>query len=231
MDVTPTTEFVLVRHAQPEWVRDGLNVVDPPLTELGFAQAECLIEAFDGVEIDELVISPLLRARQTASPLRRHRAIDEMIEPWLEELREPGWHGTPFEIAEKAYREERERDPHRRWEGLPGGENVRDFVNRVHAGLTEFLGARGIRRRPSELPLWDIDEPGRRTVAVAHAGTNAVVVCHLLGLPPTPWEWERFVIGHASVSVLEAINLGDAYTFSLTQLSGVEHLGKDQRTR
>ena len=30
-------EIVLIRHGEPEWVRDGLNVVDPPLTERGLA--------------------------------------------------------------------------------------------------------------------------------------------------------------------------------------------------
>ena len=38
-------EFVLVRHGQPEWVRDGFNVADPPLTELGQRQASRMAEA------------------------------------------------------------------------------------------------------------------------------------------------------------------------------------------
>jgi probable phosphoglycerate mutase len=66
---------------------------------------------------------------------------------------------------------------------------------------------------------------------VAHAGTNAVLICHLLGLQPVPWEWERFVLGHASISRVEALHVGDGYTFSLTRLSDVEHLTPDQRTR
>jgi len=66
---------------------------------------------------------------------------------------------------------------------------------------------------------------------IAHAGTNAVLICHLLGLQPVPWEWERFVLGHASISRVEALEVGDGYTFSLTRLSDVEHLDKDQRTR
>ena len=40
--MVPTVEIVLVRHAQPEWIRDGLNVVDPPLTEVGRQQAVVL---------------------------------------------------------------------------------------------------------------------------------------------------------------------------------------------
>ncbi|MFM9084444.1 MAG: histidine phosphatase family protein, partial [Actinomycetota bacterium] len=35
-------EIVLVRHAEPEWVKDGFNVDDPPLTERGHRQAEHL---------------------------------------------------------------------------------------------------------------------------------------------------------------------------------------------
>jgi len=51
-----------------------------------------------------------------------------------------------------------------------------------------------------------------------------------LGMPPTPWEWERLVIGHASVSVVETLQLGDGITFGLTQLSGLEHLPVASRT-
>ncbi|MFM8906594.1 MAG: histidine phosphatase family protein [Actinomycetota bacterium] len=67
-------------------------------------------------------------------------------------------------------------------------------------------------------------QPGDRLAFVAHAGTNSVFICHLLGLAPTPWEWERFVIGHATVSRLEAMKLGDGYTFSLTRLADNSHL-------
>jgi broad specificity phosphatase PhoE len=28
-------EIILVRHAEPEWVRDGFSIDDPPLTERG----------------------------------------------------------------------------------------------------------------------------------------------------------------------------------------------------
>lgn len=65
---------------------------------------------------------------------------------------------------------------------------------------------------------------------VAHAGTGSVVLCHLLGLTPTPWEWERFVIGHASVNRIQSLELGDGVTFVLTRLSDNEHLRPDLRT-
>ncbi len=224
-------ELLLVRHAQPEWVRDGLNVVDPPLTELGRRQAAALAGAMAGLELDEVLVSPLQRARQTAEPVLDALGRREDIDMWLEEIRDPKWHGTPAERASEAYKELRARTATDRWNGLQGGENIREFVDRIRLGAEKFLQERGVHQVESELPVWQIAEPGRRIALIAHAGTNAIVICHLLGLAPTPWEWERMVLRHASISRIEAIPLGDGYTFSLTALSDVEHLDSADRTR
>jgi len=108
---------------------------------------------------------------------------------------------------------------------------MRDFCSRIHAGATDFLAAHGIKRIDHELPFWSIENPEQRIVLVAHAGTNSVFMCHLLGLQPTPWEWDRFVFGHASVSRLESLPVHDGFTFSLATLSSVEHIARDDRTR
>jgi 2,3-bisphosphoglycerate-dependent phosphoglycerate mutase len=224
-------EIVLVRHAQPEWVRDGLNVVNPPLTPLGRRQAERLAASLEGEHFDEILVSPLTRARQTAAPILEALGRTESIDSWLEEIRDPGWHGTPAEKAEQAYRELRERPVEHRWMGIEDGEPVRDFVDRIRLGATLFLAERGVERAEHDLPIWKVAEPGSRILLVAHAGTNSVTISHLLGLEPTPWEWDRFVLGHTSVSRLEAIAVHDAYTFSVTKLSDTEHLDAADRTR
>ena len=222
---------MLIRHGQPEWVRDGLNVVDPPLTELGHRQAAALARVLADQQLDEILVSPLLRARQTAAPILEALGREEDVDLWLEEIRDPKWHGTPAERAAEAYRELSSRAPEDRWRGLTGGEDIREFVDRIRLGAEKFLQERGVHRMEGELPVWHIAEPGRRIALVAHAGTNTIVICHLLGLPPTPWEWERMVLRHASISRLEAIPVGDGYTFSLTALSDVEHLVAADRTR
>lgn len=190
-----------------------------------------MADALAAEPFDEVLVSPLVRARQTAAPLYEALGREERIGPWLEEIRDPDWHGSPSEHVEVAYRELATRAIDERWDGLPGGESIRDFTDRIHRGATEFLADRGIRRLEHELPFWSIDDPGRTIGLIAHAGTNSIVICHLLGLTPTPWEWDRFVLRHASISRLEAIPVRDGYTFSLTSLSNVEHLGPDQRTR
>jgi len=224
-------EIVLVRHGQPEWVKGGLNVVDPPLTDLGNRQAERLADALEHEHFDEILVSPLVRARQTAAPLLDRVGREEVIAPWLEEIRDPGWAGTPVAKAEQAYAELRRRPPHGRWRGLTDGESVRSFVDRIHLGVELFLAERGVRRAEDELPVWEIDEPGKRILLVAHAGTNTVSIGHMLGLAPTPWEFDRFVLMHTSISKLESMKVGDVHSFSLVKLSDVEHLPADQRTR
>ena len=127
-------EFTLIRHAEPEWVKDGLSVVNPPLTARGIIQAERLAARLATTHFDHIYISPLLRTRQTARPLLELSGREEIIEPWLEEIREPSWHGAPAEQTIKAYRDEMERNAEDRWSGLEGGESVRDFVARIHSG-------------------------------------------------------------------------------------------------
>lgn len=224
-------EIVLIRHGEPEWIREGRTVVNPPLTDRGHLQAKRLAEALTGERFDEVLVSPLVRARETAAPLLEALGHVETVDSWLEEIRDPMWHGSPAEKAAEAYAELRRRPAEERWNGLDGGEPVRDFVDRIHSGAQGFLADRGVERSSSTLPVWQIAEPGRRIALVAHAGTNSVTIGHLLGLVPTPWEWDRFVLGHTSVSRLEAMPLEDGYTFSLTRLSDLEHLDHGDRTR
>ena len=94
----------------------------------------------------------------------------------------------------------------------------------IRTGAARFLADRGVVRSEVDLPIWQIEEPGARIVLVAHAGTNSVTIGHLLGLQATPWEWDRFVLGHTSISRIEAMPLHDGYTFCLSKLSDVEHL-------
>jgi len=223
-------EITLVRHAEPEWVRAGLSIDDPPLTARGREQAARLADRLAGEAFDEVYVSPLVRARETAKPLCSRLGARDAVDPWLEEIRNPVWHGTPAEKAEEAFRLNRQQPAERLWEGIPGGESVREFVARIRLGAHLFLAERGVVPGTGELPVWSVNGQHRRILLVAHAGTNSVVICHLLGLDPTPWEWDRFVLNHASVTRVETLPVGDAFVWSLSRLSDVEHLPPELRT-
>jgi 2,3-bisphosphoglycerate-dependent phosphoglycerate mutase len=223
--------FTLIRHAQPEWVRHGLNIDDPPLTDLGRAQAEHLGERFRGESADVLLVSTLRRAQETAEPVAG--ALGLKAEPcdWLAEIASPEWEGTPAAYVEQVFREHRGKPVEDLWAGIEGGESFHGFHRRVTHGLQEFLDGTVNERVHDDPAMWQLTEPERRVIIVAHAGTNAAAIGYLLGIPPVPWEWERFVSFHASVSTVDPIEISGRHAFSLVRFADVAHLPPGLQTR
>lgn len=224
-------ELLFVRHGQPGWDRDGLAVDDPDLTEVGREQARHLAQSFVGRGVDRLLVSPLVRARQTAEPVAEALQMEPEILDWLPEIAAPVWQGTPSEQVQRAFAEGRARPLDEQWDGLPGGESFRDFHRRITHGLDELLGGLGVERVGEFPPVWHLDDPGPRVVLVAHAGTNAVCLGHLLGIEPVPWEWERFVSFHASLSIVRPMPISGVHSFSLFRFSDTSHLPEHLHTR
>ena len=168
-------EVLLIRHGEPEWVRDGLSVDDPPLTERGQRQAEGLAErlADEDPPVQEIWVSPLRRAQQTAAPLAERLGLEPRTFDWLAEIGAPRWDGTPVEVVERVFAETWTRPLDELWDGLPGGESFRAFHRRVVDGLRAHIEGLGIVAASDEPRLWNLVEPDRRVAVVAHGGTNA----------------------------------------------------------
>jgi len=217
-------EIILVRHAQPEWDRDDVSYVDPGLTRLGVEQADLLAGRMLHEPTDVLLVSTARRAQETARPVRALQSgVPTEDRAWLHEIRmPPDWDGTPAEEVNRALSLARQRSRDLWWEGMPGGETFRDFHARVTIGLGAELEELGIVRREDR--LWEIPREAPDLTMVAHAGTNSVVLGHLLGLDPEPWEWERFASDHASVTRLRTTRIGGGFIFSLQSFSDVAHL-------
>lgn len=224
-------ELLLIRHAQPAWAPNGRSVDDPDLTDVGRLQAKHLAEALGTLEVDHLFVSPLRRAHQTVEPLATALGMEPTELPWLAEITAPRFEGTPVEQVERVFAESRTRPVAEQWNGIPGGESFTDFHRRVSTGCNELLAELAGASAHPEPSLWHLERTGPRIVVVAHAGTNSVALGHLLGITPVPWEWERFVSYHASVSTVEPVEVGDARAFSLHRFADVGHLPPDLRTR
>lgn len=220
-------DLYLVRHGQPDFAPERRVSKDPHLTDLGHEQAERVGHRFTTVpDVDELWVSPMNRAAETASPVREGLGITPETYDWLAEIQNPPeWDGEPVERIEKAFEDANFRRMDEMWDGLPGGESFRDFHVRVVTGLTRTLDAHGVHPLdPDGRHLWHVDEPDKKVVIVAHAGTNAVILGHLLGLDPVPWEWDRFRQPHTGVSRLTTFRVSTGRAFSLRQLGDVTHL-------
>jgi probable phosphoglycerate mutase len=220
-------DLFLIRHGQPDWAPDRVARNDPNLTDLGQEQALRVAHRLSSLEgVDALWVSTMNRALETATPISSEIGRDLISYDWLQEINNPPeWDGAPADEIDRRFAEANVREIEEMWDGLPGGESFRAFHERVVGGLRETLSANGIRpQEETGRHLWTVDDPERKVVIVAHAGTNAVVLGHLLGLDPVPWEWERFRQPHTGVSRLTMTRISTGWGFSLRQLGDVAHL-------
>jgi len=220
-------DLFLIRHGQPDWAPDQIARNNPGLTELGHEQAARVAHRLATVEgVDELWASPMLRALETSQPVATEMGMQKELHDWLMEIQNPpAWEGEPVEVIERAFEQANIRSMDEMWDGLPTGESFRDFHRRVISGLVETLEAHGVHpQHPERRHLWDVDDPDKRVVIVAHAGTNALILGHLLGLDPVPWEWDRFQQPHTGVSRVTTFRVSTGWAFSLRQLGDVTHL-------
>ena len=227
-------EFVFIRHGQPQWSIDGISQPDPTLTELGARQAVLAASRLAAAPrpLTEILVSPAIRSQQTAVPLAEATGIQPTTVEDLLEIQMPDWENTPEETVQKLFTEARERPPEEWWDGLSGGESFRDFHHRVTRGVQTILAERGISPDAVQRPhLWDHAGGEGRIAVVAHGGTNSVALTFLLGVEPTPWEWERFLLAHASIARVRAIPLAGAHVFSLRAFNDQEHLPAEMRSR
>jgi broad specificity phosphatase PhoE len=175
--------LTLIRHGLTDWNSSGRfqGHSDVPLSSEGREQAALLREyATTFTDLDVLVSSPLLRARETAAIVFPHaRPIeDERLRELhfgsfegrtIEENRShPEW-GTWFE------------DPFDR--PTPGGESYRQLRERVVEWFDEATSR------------FD----GAHVVAVSHSGTLQMLLTHLVGVERPRWR-KRIFLRHTSVS-------------------------------
>ena len=170
------TELVLVRHgASATLVRgQAFDLVgghsDPPLSEVGAAQAELIAARLRGEPLKAVFVTPLQRTAQTAAPLARATGLEPVVMDDLREVHLGDWEGGEYRIRLT------ERDPvamraliEERWDVIPGGEPMDSLADRVGRGLEQMLAAIG---------------PGAAGVAVLHGGVIGEICRQVTGSRP-----------------------------------------------
>ncbi len=222
----PHARVVLLRHGEPDWVPGGgASVNDPRLTEFGRAQARAAAERLVHSRVDAIYVSPYLRSQETAAPLAEATGIEPVT---VQDLAEIGAavEGLNQELVDRYFVEGTRRPLHEHWDGWPGAETFHDFHERVTRGVSDVLARHRVTSaREHDFTVWRFQEEAPSIVLVAHGGTNAVALAHMLDVRPVPWEWLRFESELAAYSVLQARALGpDGYVWSLQNFNEVDHL-------
>lgn len=158
-------ELFLVRHGETTWNKEGryYGHSDVPLSDKGIAQAKELGNYFRKIEFDKVIVSPLIRAVDTAKEL-----TDQELE------------------MEKRLMEQN----FGRFEGKTYGELQQEFPeelvcwNRNHQEycLPEGESFRMVRERVDDF-LQDLWKEEGKVLVVAHKGTLGHLFAGMLGLP------------------------------------------------
>lgn len=154
-------ELIIIRHGRPERIEnaDG-DVADPVLTESGHQQAKLLAEWLHGEHLDALYVSPMARARQTATPLEEIFRMEAEVVPGVRE----------FDDGESAYipMEELKEDKEA-WRAYLA-ENERMTRDEFRAEVLEALNQITTANR------------SKRVAVVCHGGVINTYAADVLGL-------------------------------------------------
>lgn len=219
-------QVILLRHGEPDWSPGGgPSVNDPGLTELGHAQARAAAEKLAKRRLDAIYVSPYCRAQQTAAPLAEATAIEPITVDGLAEIG-VAVEGLSQQDVDRYFVEGTRRPLAEHWDGWPGAETFHAFYDRVTDALREVLARHGMTPlREHDFTVWRQQDDPPHIAIVAHGGTNAVALSHLLDVRPVPWEWLRFESELTSYSIVHAREVGSSgAAWSLQAFGVVDHL-------
>ncbi|MEN9207951.1 MAG: histidine phosphatase family protein [Gloeomargarita sp. GMQP_bins_120] len=195
------TRLLLLRHGESTYNAQSLiqgRSDAALLTERGRAMAGQTGQLLQGVAIDQMYVSPLRRALETAQLLNL-AGVPITVTPDLLEIDLPAWEGLPQETVKQQFPED-----YRRWRTAP-----KEFVMQGRYPLLELLSQaeRLTQRLHSQ-------HQGQTVLGVGHATMNRLWLVQLLRLAPE--HYFRLQQSNCGVSVvnlqgeqvqLEALNL------------------------
>lgn len=193
--------LVLVRHGQTAVNAEGRlqGRIDAPLTDLGRRQAEASGAALTGGDIARVVVSPLLRARQTAEAFGLPASVPvEVDERWIE-LDYGEWDGRPLRSMASEGWDAWRADPSF---APPGGESLVALAERVRAACADLAE----------------DARERDVVVVSHVSPIKAAVAWALDVGPET-SWRMFL----DVAAVCRIGIGPRGP-SLLAYNSVAHL-------
>ena len=205
--------LLLAPHAPTVWnaQRRYQGQVDTPLCAVGQRQAAQLAQVLGREPLDEIRVSDVRRAVETADAVAQIHPKPLHFEPRLREFHFGAWEGLTFDEVCKLFPEMKLS-----WEtnvprtSPPGGETLTQLAERIGSYLAELTGAL---------------TPTRTVLIVGHRGALQVFLCLALGLSADAW-W-KFRMESASISEINLFPDGAV----LNSFNGTHHLRESADAR
>lgn len=188
-------KLIIVRHGDPDYENDSL-------TELGWKEAEALSERMKNVKADECYVSPLGRAKDTASLSLKKMNMEATELTWLREfapiVKRPektgvAWDWLPQDWTKMPYAFDFDK-----WTDYPALEDakVREEVDWIYSEFDAFLEKHGYKK---EGKLFKVLNPNSDVIVFfCHFGLECILLSYLLNLPP-------FVLWHSTIAAPTSI--------------------------
>jgi probable phosphoglycerate mutase len=216
-------KLIIIRHGDPDYSIDSL-------TEKGWREADLLSKRIAALKVIDFYVSPLGRAKDTASVTLNKIQREAKVLPWLREFEAPiidehtGEKRIPWDWLPEEWTKVEEYYDRNLWhkqEVMQEG-HVYEEACRVYAGLDELLKEHGYER---DGRIYRVVKANTDTVVLfCHFGVECVMLAHLLGISPMIL-WHSFCAAPTSVTTLitEERREGKA-SFRMSAFGDISHL-------
>lgn len=215
-------KLLIIRHGDPDYEIDSL-------TEKGWREAEMLAERIAPMNISAYYVSPLGRARDTASLTLKKAGREADILPWAREydcniIGPDGNRRIPWDMLPEKWTAVPEYYDKDKWYDVPVMKEagMKDGLRMVWDGLDRLLESCGYKR---EGMIYRAEKPNEDTIAIfCHFGVECVMLGHLLGISPMIL-WHGLMAAPTSVTTVSTEERRDGIAiFRVNAFGDVSHL-------
>ena len=216
--------ILLIRHAEPDYTVDSL-------TPKGRVEAELLSRRLVRTRMDDLYVSPLGRARDTAAYTLEKLGREAEVLPWLREFR--GSYPDPetgvrrvvtWDVKPAVWTSFPGVFDIRTWTDAPVFDrgDVREAWKETTDGVDALLGRYGYRK---DGPVWRCADNRDTVIAIfCHFGISMAILGYLTDISPMVL-WHRFLCCPSSVTeIVTEERVKGEVAFRATKLGDLTHL-------
>ncbi|MGN0674941.1 MAG: histidine phosphatase family protein [Oscillospiraceae bacterium] len=216
-------KILIIRHGDPDYTIDSL-------TEKGWREAEMLSERIAPMDVKAYYVSPLGRARDTASlTLKKAERTAETL-PWLREynvnITDPltGNKRIPWDMLPADWTAVPEYYDKDKWYNVPimKEADMKAGLEAVWNGLDEIIARHGYKR---EGMIYRAEKPNNDTIVFfCHFGVECVMLGHLLGISPMVL-WHGLMAAPTSVTTVNTEERREGIaSFRVSSFGDISHL-------
>ena len=216
-------KLLIIRHGDPDYSIDSL-------TPTGWKEAALLADRISKLDVKAFYVSPLGRAKDTASLTLQRMGRTAEEKSWLREfpasIQRPDsetpticWDWLPLDWAVEPRFYDREQ-----WLEVPvfQNSNTADVYHTVCSGLDALLAEHGYVRQGN---LYRAEQPNEDTIVLfCHFGLECVLLSHLLGVSPMVL-WHGTCAAPTSVTTLVTEERREGIAcFRMSAFGDISHL-------